>query len=189
MRMLKIHLPSVGNMWMTWHLQKILHLYLENSLKWNKQADNILKKANNRLFILRTLIHPIKEEYFSLFLGSHMSTMLMLWVVANFTLLFERRENHHCRKFVERFLSNERTKSLLPAPRFECHGRTIRNSTNISQIPVRTKRFENSRIPYLDFKQVCFFFSFFFSVHFPLLIQLVLYLFSVCNFIGFLNTF
>ena len=45
-------------------------------------------------------------------------------------------------------LNNERTKSLLPPYRFECHGRSLRNSANISQIPVRTKRFENSPIPY-----------------------------------------
>ena len=34
---------------------KVLGLYLENSLKWNTQVDNMLKKANKRLFMLRTL--------------------------------------------------------------------------------------------------------------------------------------
>ena len=32
---------------------KVLGLYLENSLKWNTQVDNMLKKANKRLFMLR----------------------------------------------------------------------------------------------------------------------------------------
>ena len=38
-----------------------------------------------------------------------------------FDSLFERRENH-CHRFAEGLPNNERTKSLLPPSRFECHG-------------------------------------------------------------------
>ena len=34
---------------------KVLGFYLENSLKWNAKVDNMLKKANKRLFMLRAL--------------------------------------------------------------------------------------------------------------------------------------
>ena len=65
----------------------------------------------------------------------------------DFDTLFERRENH-CRRFAEGLPNNERTKSLLPPSRLECHGRTLRNSANISQLRTRTQRFECSPIPY-----------------------------------------
>ena len=34
---------------------KVLRLYLETSLKFNRQVDNILKKANKSWFLLRIL--------------------------------------------------------------------------------------------------------------------------------------
>ena len=87
--------------------------------------------------------NPFKEEHVTLFLGIHMNHALG---TCQFDFLFERRENH-CHRFAEGLPNNERTKSLLPPSRFECHGRSLRNSANILQIPGRMKRFENSPIP------------------------------------------
>ena len=53
--------------------------------------------------------------------------------------LSERREDH-CYKFAVGLSDNERTKSLLPPSRFECHGRSLRNQNNISKIACRTNR-------------------------------------------------
>ena len=36
---------------------KVLGLYLQNNLKWDLQVDNMLQKANKRLFMLRSLKH------------------------------------------------------------------------------------------------------------------------------------
>ena len=109
---------------------KVLGLYLENILKWNTQVNTMLKKANKRLFMLRTLkrfgfssdelrvvyggyvrpileyadvvwhssitfkqsetLNPSKEEHVILYLGIHMSLMLMPWVVASLTLCLKR---------------------------------------------------------------------------------------------------
>ena len=166
---------------------KVLGLYLENSLKWNTQVDNMLKKANKRLFMLRTLkrfgfssdelrvvyggyvrpileyadvvwhssitfkqsrdIESIQRRACRIILGNSYESYVDALGTCQFDSLFERRENH-CHRFAEGLPNNERTKSLLPPSRFECHGRSLRNSANISQIPVRTKRFENSPIPY-----------------------------------------
>ena len=58
------------------------------------------------------------------------------------------RREKHCRRFAEGLPKNERTMSLLPPSRLECHGRSLRNCNNISQLSIRTKRFENSPIPH-----------------------------------------
>ena len=61
--------------------------------------------------------------------------------------LFDRRVSH-CHKFATGLTNLDRTRELIPPTRFECHGRNLRNSSKISQVQVRTKRFSNSPIPY-----------------------------------------
>lgn len=63
------------------------------------------------------------------------------------TSLNDRREEH-CLKFAQGLNSNIRTNHLLPPTRFQCHGRTLRNSNNLSQLPAKTERFKNSPVPY-----------------------------------------
>ena len=94
-------------------------------------------------------IESIQRRACRIILGNSYESYVDALGTCQFDSLFERRENH-CHRFAEGLLNNERTKSLLPPSRFECHGRSLRNSANISQIPVRTKRFENSPIPYFN---------------------------------------
>ena len=58
------------------------------------------------------------------------------------------RRVEHCRRFAEGLPKNERTKCLIPPTRFESHGRNLRNSHKISQLPAKTKRFQCSPIPF-----------------------------------------
>ena len=95
--------------------------------------------------IKRYWIHSMKSM--SVILRNSYESYVDALGTCQFDYLFEERENH-CHRFAEGLPNNERTKSLLPPSRFECHGRSLRNSANISQIPVRTKHFENSPIPY-----------------------------------------
>ena len=92
-------------------------------------------------------IESIQRRACRIILGNSYESYVEALGTCQFDSLFERRENH-CHRFAEGLPNNERTKSLLPPSRFECHGRSLRNSANISQIPVRMKRFENSPIPY-----------------------------------------
>ena len=166
---------------------RVLGLYLENSLKWNTQVDNMLKRANKRMFMLCTLkrfgfssdelrvvyggyvrpileytdvvwhssitfkqsrdIESIQRRKCRIIFGNSYEPYVDALGICQFDSLFERMENH-CHRFAEGLPNNERTKSLLPPSRFECHGRSLRNSANISKIPVRKKRFENSPIHY-----------------------------------------
>ena len=166
---------------------KVLGLYLENGLKWNTQVDNMLKKANKRLFMLRTLkrfgfssdevhvvysgyvrpileyadvvwhssitfkqsrdIESIQRRACRIILGNSYESYVEALGTCQFDSLFERRENH-CHRFAEGLPHNERTKSLLPPSRFETLSVMVAPSANILQIPVKTKCFENSPLPY-----------------------------------------
>ena len=61
--------------------------------------------------------------------------------------LHDRRDDH-CRKFASRLVDNERTKHLMPPSRKSIHGRDLRNGSNFSQLRYKTKRFQQSPIPY-----------------------------------------
>ena len=61
--------------------------------------------------------------------------------------LSTRRENH-CLKFAQSLPSCDRTSGLLPLRRKEVHGRSLRNDSEYSRLPVRTSRFGNSPVPY-----------------------------------------
>ena len=56
---------------------KALGPYLENSLKWNTQVDNMLQKANKRLFMLRTLKHfRFSSDELRVVYGNHVRPIL-----------------------------------------------------------------------------------------------------------------
>jgi len=61
--------------------------------------------------------------------------------------LSDRREAL-CLKFAQGLSSNVRTSHLIPPTRFECHGKNLRNSSEISKLDLRTVRFENSPVPF-----------------------------------------
>ena len=69
----------------------------------------------------------------------------------NLDTLADRRLTH-CLKFAENLNSNNRTSSLLPPPppptRLESHGRCLRNSNTMTQMPFKTTRFKNSPVPF-----------------------------------------
>ena len=58
-----------------------------------------------------------------------------------------RRESH-CQRFAEGLAQNNRTSSLIPPTRGECHGRNLRNNHKILPPRARTERFNNSPVPY-----------------------------------------
>ena len=58
------------------------------------------------------------------------------------------RRVDHCRGFAEGLPSSDRTSGLLPPSRLASHGRCFRSATNISQLRVKTNRYQNSLIPY-----------------------------------------
>ena len=66
----------------------------------------------------------------------------------NLDTLADRRLTH-CLKFAENLNSNNRTSSLLPPTRLESHGRCLRNSNTITQMPFKTTRFKNSPVSFL----------------------------------------
>ena len=166
---------------------KVLGVYLQNDLKWNTQVNNMLMKANRRLFMLRTLKHfgfdrdelrvvyggyvrpileyaaavwhsgisakqtkdieSIQKRACRIILGNSYESYDEALESCQLHSLSERREEY-CRRFAEGLSNNERTKALLPPSRFECHGRSLRNKNKISKISCRTKRFQDSPIPY-----------------------------------------
>ena len=58
------------------------------------------------------------------------------------------RRDHHCRKFASGLVDNEISKHLMPPPKNSIHGRGLRNGGNFSQLRHKTKRFQQSPIPY-----------------------------------------
>jgi hypothetical protein len=165
----------------------VLGLYLQSNLKWNTQVDNMLKKANKRLFMLRSLkrfgfdseelrtvysgyvrpvleyadvvwhssitanqsrdIESIQKRACRIILGGAYDSYSSALDTCKIDSLSGRREEH-CLRFAEGLPKNDRTKSLIPPSRYESHGRSLRNSSKISQLRVRTKRFQQSPIPY-----------------------------------------
>ena len=67
--------------------------------------------------------------------------------LCNLDSLSNRRVDH-CRGFAEGLPKSDRTSGLLPPSRLASHGRCLRSATNISQLRVKTNRFQNSPIPY-----------------------------------------
>ena len=55
----------------------------------------------------------------------------------------------HCLKFAQSLAKSVRTSGLLPPRRKDCHGRSLRNDDQISQLPARMDRFANSPIPFI----------------------------------------
>ena len=166
---------------------KVLGLWLQNNLKWNVQMDAMLKKANSRLFMLRTLkrfgfstqelgvvysgyvrpileyadvvwhsgisakqskeLEAIQKRACRTILGRHYLSYSDALQICKFDTLSDRREEH-CLRFAEGLTKSIRTSSLIPPTRKECHGRSLRNSSNLSQFRTRTNRFRNSPLPF-----------------------------------------
>ena len=60
----------------------------------------------------------------------------------------EDRCVEHCLKFANKLGDNIRTSLLMPPTRFAVHGRNLRNSQNLTQFAHKTKRFQQSPVPY-----------------------------------------
>lgn len=166
---------------------KVLGLWLQNNLKWDAQVNDILTKANRRLFMLRTLkkfnfdqdeltvvyksyvrptleyadviwhsgitskqtndIEKIQKRACRTILGHKYFSYDDALTSCNLVPLNDRRYQH-CVKFSQGLNKNNRTSTILPPTRIEAHGRNLRNSNQISQLPVRTARFAGSPVPY-----------------------------------------
>lgn len=166
---------------------KVLGLWLQSNLKWEAQVEDIVKKANRRLFMLRSLkrfgfdhdelvtvyrsyvrpvieygdvvwhsgltskqindLEKIQKRACRTIQGREYSSYSEALSSCDLMTLEDRRIDH-CLKFAKGLADNDRTKHLLPPTRIESHGRNLRNSNKISQIPTKTKRFQQSPIPY-----------------------------------------
>ena len=167
---------------------KVLGVWLQCDLKWDSQVENMIKKANQRLFMLRSVnkfgfdheelvtiyksyVRPIieygdvvwhsglsQQQAYDLeriqkracrtILGfNNYTSYLKALDTCGLNSLHERRDKH-CLKFASGLADNERTKHLMPPLRSAIHGRNLRNSNHLSQLPFKTKRFQQSPIPY-----------------------------------------
>ena len=147
----------------------------------------MLKKANRRLFMLRSLkrfgfsqdelaigyktyvrqaleycdvvwhssltckqsddLERIQRRACKTILGHQYNSYSEALSKCNLTSLGVRRKDR-CLKFAKGLNDNIRTNQLLPPTRLQSHGRTLRNSHHISQLPAKTERFKSSPIPY-----------------------------------------
>ena len=92
-------------------------------------------------------IERIQKRACRTILGHNYFSYDQATVSCNFDILSDRREQL-CLNFAQDLSSNVRTKHLIPPTRLESHGRNLRNSSAISQVKIRTSRFQNSPVPY-----------------------------------------
>ncbi|XP_071957019.1 uncharacterized protein [Antedon mediterranea] len=96
---------------------------------------------------LSNSIESVQRRACRTILGRDFSSYDKALKVCNISSLTDRRIAHSL-KFAKGISQTVHSADLLPVTRFESHGRLLRNSNNISQLPSRTARFSNSPIPY-----------------------------------------
>ena len=166
---------------------KILGIWIQDNLKWDKNIAEIIKKANRRLYMLRMLkkfsfnhhelttvykgyVRPLLEYCDStwhssltagqsrsleqlqrracrIVLGKNLTSYSDALSDCDLDPLYVRRVEH-CLRVAEGLSKNSRTNELLPPVRRDVHGRNLRNADKLTQLFVRTLRFQNSPIPY-----------------------------------------
>ena len=148
---------------------KILGVWLQHDLSWDKNISEMISKTNRRLYMLRMLkrFGFKKDELITVYKGYIRPLLEYADVVWNSSLTLKQtktieqvqrracrieslatRREDHCLKFAEGLADIERTKDLLPPTRLESHSRNLRNAHKISQLRFRTSRFKNSPIPH-----------------------------------------
>ncbi|KAI8493206.1 hypothetical protein Bbelb_292100 [Branchiostoma belcheri] len=108
-----------GSVFKSVDVAKVLGLWLQSNLKWNKHISESTKKASKRLFMLRKLrafCLPNYTDYASALQQCGLETL-------------ENRRVNLCRKFAVSMEKSERTADLLPPTRGQSTRRELRNST------------------------------------------------------------
>ncbi|XP_072014957.1 uncharacterized protein [Amphiura filiformis] len=167
---------------------KILGVHISADLTWSTHIDQMLKKANGRLHMLKLLkrfdlpiedlvtiyvgyvrplteyvapvwhssitakqqsaIERVQKRACKIILGNKYFTYDEALTTCNLTVLTERRK-HICVTFVNAMMSSHQFREWLPPLRGSSTSRLLRNSDHLTTVRCRTKRYQESPIPYL----------------------------------------
>ena len=154
---------------------KILGIWIQKNLQWDKNISEITKKANRRLYMLRMLkkfgfnheeLITVYKDYIRPLL-EYCDTVWHSSLTAGQSKILEQLQRRACRIVLGRNFTSysdalndcdleslygssnsSRTIDLLPPTRVEVHGRNLRSAHKLSKFFVRTTRFQNSPIPF-----------------------------------------